>query len=231
MLFCGLQQRQIVSHSEFDDLDLNYAPWLPADRDATVLDVGCGPGRVLAFLAARGYRRIEGFDRDPDAVRTAQSRVTAPITVEDDWARFLDGRAGAFDLIVLKDVIYYLPRAQAVDALRAVRRALKPGGRVIVEVFNGAAYTGPFVAYKDEGILWIPTEHVLARFLERAGFSAVRVHAHRPPARTLRRRLFNLLARGWRVVLRTVYVLERGFAEENPRILTTRLVAVGEVPM
>lgn len=230
MLFCGLRQRQIVSHSEFDDLDLNYAAWLPADRDAAILDVGCGPGRVLAFLAARGYRQIEGFDRDPDAVRAAQARVAAPVTIEDDWARFLDSRTRAFDLIVLKDVIYYLPRAEVVDALRAVRRALKPGGRVIVEVFNGAAYTGPFVAYKDDGILWIPTEHVLASFLDRAGFSAVSVHAHVPPARTLKRRAFNLLAGAWRVALRAVYVLERGLAEENPRILTTRIVAVGEVP-
>jgi len=230
MLFCWLQQRQIVSHFEFDDLDLNYTPWLPADRDAAVLDVGCGPGRVLAFLAARGYRRIEGFDRDADAVRVAQVRVTAPVTIEHDWARFLEGRSGTFDLIVLKDVIYYLPRAEVVDALRVVRQALRPGGRVVVEAFNGAAYTGPFVAYKDDGILWIPTEHILASFLRRAGFSAVSVHAHVPPSRTLKRRLFNLLARAWRVVLRTVYVLERGLAEENPRILTTRLVAVGEVP-
>jgi SAM-dependent methyltransferase len=230
MLFCALQQRQIVSHSEFDDLDLNYAPWLPADRDAAILDVGCGPGRVLAFLAARGYRRLEGFDGDPDAVRAARSRVTAVVTVEDDWARFLEHRRGAFDLVVLKDVMYYLPRERVVDALQAVRQALKPGGRVIVEVFNGAAFTGPFVAYKDDRILWIPTEHLLTSFLARAGFSAVRVQAHVPPARTLKRRLFNLLARAWRVVLRTVYFLERGLAEENPRILTTRLVAVAEVP-
>jgi SAM-dependent methyltransferase len=228
MLFCGLRQRQIVSQPEFDDLDLNYAPWLPARRDAAVLDVGCGPGRVLAFLAARGYQRIEGFDRDPDAVRLARSRIDAPVTVEDDWARFLERRAGAFDLIVLKDVIYYLPRETVVDALRAVRRALKPGGRVILEVFNGAAYTGPFVAYKDEGILWIPTEHVVASVLQRAGFTGVRVLAHIPPARTLKRRVFNVLARGWRLVLRAVYILERGLAEENPRILTTRIVAVGE---
>lgn len=216
--------------SEFDDLDVNYTPWLPADRGAVVVDVGCGPGRVLAFLASRGYRRLEGFDRDAGAVALARSRVSAPLSVEDDWDRFFANRSGVFDLVILKDVLYYVPRERAVDALRTVRRALKPGGRVIIEVFNGAAFTGPFVAYKDEKILWIPTEHTVRGFLEQAGFGILAVRPHLPPARTLRRRLFNVAGRLWRLVLRAIYVFERGFAEENPRILTTRIVAVGEVP-
>lgn len=216
--------------ADFDDLDLNYTPWLPADRDAAVVDVGCGSGRVLAFLASRGYRRLEGFDRDPGAVALARSRVSAPIAVEDEWPRFFASKPSAFDLVILKDVIYYVPREHLVGALTAVRRAIRPGGRAIVEVFNGAAFTGPFVAYKDDAILWTPTEHTLRRFLERAGFVSVTVHAHRPPARTVKRRLFNAVARLWRGVLRTIYVLERGFADENPRILTTKILAVAEVP-
>src|SRR5207247_9221749 len=73
MLFCGLQTRQLVS-PEFDDLEMNYSPWLPADRNAAVLDAGCGRGRVLAFLASRGYARLEGFDRDPAAAAAAPAR-------------------------------------------------------------------------------------------------------------------------------------------------------------
>ena len=230
MLFCELRLRQIVSHSAFDDLELNYTAWLPADRHAAVLDVGCGDGRVLAFLAGAGYQRLEGFDRDAAAVEAARARVTAPIVVEHDWARFLDPRPRAFDLIVLKDVVYYVPREQVVEALQTVRRAVKPGGRVIVEVFNGAAFTGPFVAHKDDGILWIPTEHTIRAFLERAGFANITLHAHVPPARTLRRRAFNLLAIVWRGILRVIYLAERGLSEGNPRILTTKIVAVGEVP-
>jgi SAM-dependent methyltransferase len=217
-----------VSAREFDDLDLNYGPWLPVDRDAAILDIGCGPGRVLAYLHARGYRNLEGFDRDPDAVAAVRARVAARVSVGADWQAMLDGRAAAFDLIVLKDVIYYLPRDRAVAALSAVHQALKPRGRIIVEVFNGATVTGPFVAYKDEEILWIPTEHTIRRFIERAAFVAVTLRPQRPPARGVRRRLFNLAGAAWRGALRGVYLVERGRAEENPRILTTKIIATAE---
>lgn len=217
-----------MSDREFDDLDLNYGPWLPADRDAAILDIGCGPGRVLAYLHARGYRNLEGFDRDPEAVAAARSRVAARLSVGDDWPAMLESRAAAFDLIVLKDVIYYLPRDRTVSALSAVHHALKPAGRIIVEVFNGASFTGPFVAYKDEDILWIPTEQTVRRFIERAAFVAVSLRAQRPPARGVQRRLFNLAGAAWRGVLRSVYLVERGLAEENPRIFTTKIVATAE---
>ncbi|MCC7418282.1 MAG: class I SAM-dependent methyltransferase [Acidobacteria bacterium] len=219
-----------MGDAEFDDLELNYAAWLPADRAAAILDVGCGGGRVLAFLESRGYTRAEGFDREAGAIDAARARVRAPLALEDDWRRFLEPRAGAFDLIILKDVIYYLPRDRVVDHLREVRAALAPHGRVIVEVFNGAAYTGPFVALKDDAILWTPTEHTVRRFLERAGLSVVALRGQRAPARTLRRRAFNAAGRLWRVLLRGIYVAERGFSEENPAILTTKIVAVAEVP-
>lgn len=215
--------------AEFDDLELNYTPWLPESRDAAILDVGCGPGRVLAFLESLGYRRLEGFDRDPEAVAAARRRLRAPIAVEDDWSRLLTGRPRAYDVVILKDVIYYVPRERVVDALRLVHGALKPGGRVIVEVFNGAAFTGQWTANKDAAILWTPTEHTLRSFLEKAGFSSVALRAQRPPSRTLRRRVFNAFAALWRLRLRLMFILERGFAEENPRFLTTKIIGVGEV--
>lgn len=225
MLFWPCRTLQIVSDREFDDLELNYGPFLPTDRGAAILDIGCGPGRVLAYLQASGYRHLEGFDRDPEAIAAARARTGAQVSVGEDWPLILQDRPGAFDLIVLKDVIYYIPRDRVVAALSAVHRALKPDGRIIVEVFNGASFTGPFVAHKDEAILWIPTEHTVQRFLERAAFAGVSLRAHRPPARGLRRRVFNTAGAAWRAVLRLIYLLERGLAEQNPKIFTTKIIA------
>ena len=214
-----------MGEREFEDLDLNYSRFLPANPDAAILDVGCGSGRVLTFLHARGYRNLEGFDRDPQAVEAARDRTSARVTIGEDWESILAIRLSTFDLIILKDVLYYLSREHVVTALAAVRRALKPGGRIIVEVFNGVTATGPFVAYKDEKILWIPTEHTIRRFIERASFAEVSLLAQRAPARGVRRRLFNLAGTVWRGALRSVYFAERGFAEENPRIFTTKIIA------
>jgi len=220
---------QIVS-AEFADLDANYLRWLPADRDASILDVGCGSGRVLAFLERRGFRRVEGFDADAQAVAAAAARVSSRVTVCSDWHAFFAAQPRTYDLVVLKDVLYYLPIDALVPHLEHVRAALHPGGRVIVEVFNGAAFTGPFVAYKDTAIRWIPTEHSIRQALEHAGFASVTLAAHVPPRGSWRRRIFNAAGGVWRVVLRAIYAVERGWDEANPRILTTKLIAVAESP-
>jgi len=46
-----------------------------------ILDVGCGPGRILKFLQARGYN-ASGFDIDPIVIRLCEERGIANVSVE-----------------------------------------------------------------------------------------------------------------------------------------------------
>lgn len=74
-----------------------------ASCEGAVLDIGCGPGRLVAALAGRG-RRVLGIDVSPAAVRrtllrggTALCRsVFAPLPGEGRWptALLLDGNIG-----------------------------------------------------------------------------------------------------------------------------------------
>ena len=219
-----------MAYLTFDDLDINYSRFLPASLQAEILAVGCGRGRVLSFLRTKGYTRLTGFDQDVDAVEWVKNHVTPNVFVERDWRHFLGSRAHAFDLVIAKDVIYYLSLDRVVEHLHWLQGALKPGGRLIVEVFNGAARTGPYIRDKDYRIQWVPTELAVAALLRDAGFTVTHLFGQSPHRRGLKRRLFNFMGGCWRLVLKAIYVLERGLDEENPKVLTTKLIAVAEAP-
>lgn len=92
-----------------------------------VLDLGCGTGFNLDWLAARGLKAF-GADISGDAVRFCRERGTR-LVVQADAARppFKDA---SFDLILALDVIEHL--ADDVAALDAIHAALRPGGHLIV---------------------------------------------------------------------------------------------------
>src|SRR5271167_5127706 len=60
------------------------ADWIEnLEASLLVLDIGCGPGRVLGFLARRGIRCI-GLDRSSVSVGLAVERYSRPGVVADN---------------------------------------------------------------------------------------------------------------------------------------------------
>lgn len=108
--------------------------WAPLVRaGGNVLDLACGSGRHLRWLAKMGWR-VTGVDRDAEAV--APLRARAEIIVADleggPWP--LAGRH--FDGIVVTN---YLWRA----LLPRIAEALAPGGVLIYETFaDGQQHIG-----------------------------------------------------------------------------------------
>jgi SAM-dependent methyltransferase len=118
----------------------SYLPpgWEPGDWDMEqigwegvrqVTDVGCGAGRHLRKLAARGIRAL-GVDPSVDAVRRA-ARETAGTTVRcvaGDLAD-LPVASGSSDVVLAMHMLYNLDDLDR--GLREVRRILRPGGRFL----------------------------------------------------------------------------------------------------
>lgn len=121
--------------------------WLPGDREAPILDVGCGSGQLLYFLASKGYRRAKGIDLDHDQVALAKQ---LGLDAEECSAQeHLERSPAHYDLIVILDVIEHLTREELFPFMEAVVGHLKPGGRLIASVPNAESPDGLRCTYTD----------------------------------------------------------------------------------
>ena len=108
---------------------------------ARVLDVPCGNGRHALELAARGFP-VAGVDLSREFIAEARVTGEARGLANLEW-RLADMRElpwpGRFDAaLCLGNSFGYLEHEDTLDFLRAVARALKPGGRFLLETGTAA---------------------------------------------------------------------------------------------
>ncbi len=97
--------------------------------DETVLDAGCGTGRVAVELARRGID-VVGTDLDTDMITRARTKAPELTWVQSDLGDLALGRQ--FDVVVLAgNVIPYVAPDRRQAAVLACARHLAPGGRLV----------------------------------------------------------------------------------------------------
>jgi SAM-dependent methyltransferase len=101
------------------------------DVKSLVLDVGCGPGRVLGFLARRGLRCI-GIDRSRVSIGRAVDRYGQPGVVADNLR--LPIADSVADVVISDGVIHHTENPYTAFAENL--RVLKPGGRLYLGVYK-----------------------------------------------------------------------------------------------
>ncbi len=103
------------------------------DRQSPILDYGCGYGRVVAELAAQGFRNVEGVDVSAEMIaRARQEQPGRRFTVLEDPPRLPhdDRSVGA---VVLFAVLTCIPTDTGQrELISELRRVLRPGGIVYI---------------------------------------------------------------------------------------------------
>lgn len=121
-----------------------------APRNARILDIGSGMGRVSAALQARGHRVVP---TEPDPALRAQSEATyASLAVLPHEALALDpAELGPFDLVVVVgNVMIFLGEGTERSVLERVRDLLAPDGRVLLGFHLTAVKSGSRTYPADE---------------------------------------------------------------------------------
>jgi SAM-dependent methyltransferase len=103
----------------------------------TVLDLGCGTGRHVVYLAHHGFS-VYGLDNSPKAIKMtaewlAQESLRADLQIQEMTETFpYEDRF--FDAIVSIQVIHHADTASIKQIISEIERVLKPGGLLFVTV-------------------------------------------------------------------------------------------------
>jgi ubiquinone/menaquinone biosynthesis C-methylase UbiE len=128
---------RLDAHQRFSEHEEDFFDWVldrlnPRPGDL-VLDVACGPGVYHPRLCGRGVRAVLGVDASPGMVETCQRQANdrgLPVLVICGDAQALPVPHAAYDCVMANHMLFHVPDQRA--ALGELRRALKPGGRVVM---------------------------------------------------------------------------------------------------
>jgi SAM-dependent methyltransferase len=154
----------------------NYLSHMPADKNAKVLVISCGPGYLVQVLVAAGYRNTFGIDSDPAKVAHAK-RHNLPCEAAEAFP-FLEGRNAEYDVIIPEQELNHLTMDETIDFLKLCRAALRPGGTIIAYSMNGAnpLVGSENIAHNIDHFYNI-TEYSLGQIFDIAGFTAYKPFA------------------------------------------------------
>ena len=171
--------REVLDHQH-----ARIAAALDVTPGMRVLDLGCGVGHLLAWLARHAPATYHGVDLSLNSIRAARAAAGVDVAVGD--AGRLPFCDAIYDRVICNGSAHHLPDVPA--AFHEIRRVLRPGGGLVLHepvdspvtgairhtLFRRSPYESPAdLCHKDAF-----TRDAVVRALSEAGFVQVSAVAH-----------------------------------------------------
>ncbi|OYU94265.1 MAG: methyltransferase type 12 [Bacteroidetes bacterium B1(2017)] len=149
------------------------APHIPTNKNAKILDIGCGYGQFLNTLKEQGYTNITGIDISNESINECKTKGLNAIQIED-IRDFSKGVTEKFDFITMSHVLEHIDKDKIIDTLYHIKKnLLVEGGEFILMVPNAQSYTGAYWRYEDFTHTIMFTSGSCNYVLKAAGFNTI----------------------------------------------------------
>ena len=208
-----------------ESYDNDYLDFLPEDKEANILDIGCGMGHFLYYLKDKEYSNIQGVDHSPEQIDCCL-KAGLPVALIDDLFEYLSNHQSAFDVVTMNDVLEHFTKNEVVKLLTLINESLREHGSFILRVPNSSGIFGPHGRYLDFTHEVGFTESSLRQVLQALDFNTIAVRDNKVPFGFRPKRLLRwILFKLWRSLLNIIFLIEVG--EVRPKLLGKVLIAKG----
>ncbi|HEX2906812.1 MAG TPA: methyltransferase domain-containing protein, partial [Phototrophicaceae bacterium] len=169
-----------AKHHYVTDYGASLVQLLAPQPGERILDLGCGTGHLAHQITERGAQ-VVGLDNSADMIQMAQQNYPDLTFIQGEATAFRFDEP--FDAIFSNAALHWIKDAEPVVVSMA--RALKPGGRLVVE-FGSRGNIGTLITgiqnalqaygyyFLQEPLPWyFPSIGEYARLLEKHGFRVV----------------------------------------------------------
>ena len=213
-----------------EDIKKQFAVWndyflkfIPENKQAVIIELGCGNGGLIYWLQSLGYSNTGGIDASTEQVNCAKSFGVENID-EGNILDFIKEKENLYDVIFLRDVLEHFKKEEIINILDMIFRSLKKGGKLIIQTPNSAGIFGGRYRYHDFTHELSFTENSLRQIMLISGFSILEFYETMPVIHSLKSFIRFILWKFLRAVIQFFLLVETGAIE---KVLTQNIIAIG----
>jgi 2-polyprenyl-3-methyl-5-hydroxy-6-metoxy-1,4-benzoquinol methylase len=154
--------------------DVRYFPILRhLEKTSSILELGCGHGRILRYLQHKGFTQVSGIDVSEEQIELAQkSGLNAK---KADVFEYLEKQPPAsLDCVIAIDFVEHFTKEELLRLFELIHTAMKPNGTVLLQTVNGEGLFPQQIIYGDLTHSTILSPGSMSQLLAVTGFHDMR---------------------------------------------------------
>ncbi len=153
--------------------DARYFPVLRnLERNASILELGCGHGRILNYLRTKGFTNAKGIDISEEQI--ALARKDSLNAERADVFEYLKSQPlASLDSVIAIDFVEHFTKEELLQLFKIVHSAMKPNGVLLLQTVNGEGLFPRQIMYGDLTHSTILSPGSMGQLLSAVGFHDV----------------------------------------------------------